>query len=232
MAQPGLLRQALGFESLDLVGIAQGQTNVIKAIEQAELAEGLHIKSQLRAIGLDHDLAFQINGELFDLGAGAAQIALVADYRKNTYSYAPDSDTTAQSGWAPGGNIEAFVVQLPVSKKSISVKEIAGQIDVPLIADKPFAQELAIGIAGRISDYSTSGSVKSYEADARWRPIQNLLFRGSYQRAVRAPNIGELFSPRTTMPEPIVRAVLPSRLNARLLLPVLPRMTVPVPPSV
>ncbi len=137
----------------------------------------------------------QINGKLFDLGAGPAQLALVADYRKNTYSYAPDSDTTAASGWAPAGNIEAYTVQLAVPRKAISVKELAGQIDVPLLADKPFVKELAIGGAARISDYSVSGSVSSYEADLRWRPTDSLLLRGSYQRAVRAPNIAELFSP-------------------------------------
>ncbi|MDE2436057.1 MAG: TonB-dependent receptor [Sphingomonadales bacterium] len=138
---------------------------------------------------------FQINGKLFDLGAGPAQLALVADWRKNTYAYAPDSDVTSLSGFAPGGNVEAFVVQLPVPEKSISVKEFAGQIDVPLISDKPMFKELAIGAAARVSDYSVSGAVTSYEADARWRPTENLLFRGSYQRAVRAPNIAELFSP-------------------------------------
>ncbi len=64
------------------------------------------------------------------------------------------------------------------------------------MADQPFlAQELAIGGAVRYSDYSTVGGVTSYEFDARWRPVQTLLVRGSYQRAVRAPNIGELFSP-------------------------------------
>lgn len=137
----------------------------------------------------------QINGKLFDLGAGPAQLALVADWRKNTYSYVPDADTTADSGWAPGGNIEGYTVQLAVPRKAISVKELAGQIDVPLLADKPFVKELAIGGAARVSDYSVSGSVSSYEADARWRPTDTLLVRGSYQRAVRAPNIAELFSP-------------------------------------
>ena len=137
----------------------------------------------------------QVNGKLFDLGAGPAQIALLGSYRRNTYSYAPDSDATAQSGFAPGGNIEAFVVQLPVPQKAISVKELAGQIDVPLLANRPFFEELAIGGAARISDYSVSGSVTSYEVDGRWRPIKELLFRSSYQRAVRAPNIAELFSP-------------------------------------
>lgn len=137
----------------------------------------------------------QVNGKLFDLGAGPVQLAVVADYRRNTYSFSPDTDLTASSGFAPGANIEGVVNTLPVSTKSISVKEIAGQIDVPLIANKPMFYELAIGAAARVSDYSATGSVTSYEADARWRPVENLLFRGSYQRAVRAPNIGELFSP-------------------------------------
>lgn len=137
----------------------------------------------------------QINGKLFDLGAGPVQLAVVGSYRKNTYEYAPDSDTTPSSGWAPGANVEAFAFQLPVSKKSVNVKEIAGQIDIPLLADRPFFHELAIGAAARVSDYSVTGSVSSYEFDARWSPVENLLIRGSYQRAVRAPNIAELFSP-------------------------------------
>ncbi len=137
----------------------------------------------------------QVNGKLFDLGAGPAQVAFLGGYRKNSYEFSPDSDTTPFSGFAPGANIEGFAFQLPVPKKSISVKEAAVQVDVPLLADKTFFQELAIGAAGRISDYSVSGSVTSYEVDARWRPAKDLLFRGSYQRAVRAPNIAELFSP-------------------------------------
>ncbi|WP_238532585.1 TonB-dependent receptor domain-containing protein [Novosphingobium pentaromativorans] len=138
----------------------------------------------------------QLNGSLFDLGAGPAQIALVANYRRNTYSFSPDSDLTALSGFAPGGNIEGVVNTQPLAKTGISVKEIAAQVDIPLISDKPFVRELAIGAAGRISDYSSTGSVKSYEFDARWRPIESLLIRGGFQRAVRAPNIGELYSPQ------------------------------------
>jgi iron complex outermembrane recepter protein len=137
----------------------------------------------------------QLNGELFDLGAGAAQLALLGSYRKNTYAFAPDINFTSASGFAPGGNVESVVNTLPLAKKGISVKEIAAQIDIPLISEKPLFQELSIGAAGRYSDYSTVGATKTYQADARWRPVNELLFRGSYQRAVRAPNIGELFSP-------------------------------------
>lgn len=137
----------------------------------------------------------QVNTRLFDLGAGPAQLAVLANYRKNTYVFDPDFNRTALSGFAPGSNIEGFVVTIPVSNKAISVKELAGQIDIPLLADRPFVRELGVGAAARVSDYSSTGSVTSYEGDVRWRPIDSLLFRGSYQRAVRAPNIGELFSP-------------------------------------
>ncbi len=129
----------------------------------------------------------QINGKLFDLGAGPAQLAIVGGYRRNTYDFVPDSDLRAQ-------NIESVIASAPASG-NISVKEIAGQIDVPLLADRPFFRELGVGAAVRLSDYSVSGRVTSYEADARWKPLDALLIRGSYQRAVRAPNIGELFTP-------------------------------------
>lgn len=143
----------------------------------------------------------QINGELFDLGAGPVQVAFLGAYRRNTYEYSPDADLVSPNAFNliapgnPGGNIEGVVNTLPVPEQSISVKEAAVQIDVPLLADMPFVQEFAVGAAGRISDYSVTGSVTSYEADVRWRPFEQLLFRGSYQRAVRAPNIGELFQP-------------------------------------
>ncbi|CAN5609861.1 TonB-dependent receptor [soil metagenome] len=129
----------------------------------------------------------QINGKLFDLGAGPAQIAFVADYRRNTYSFVPDSDLAAQG-------IEAVIASSAASG-NISVKEAAAQIDIPLLADRPFFHELGVGAAVRVSNYSSSGTVTSYEGDARWRPVEALLFRGSYQRAVRAPNIGELYTP-------------------------------------
>jgi outer membrane receptor protein involved in Fe transport len=137
----------------------------------------------------------QLNGKLFDLGAGPAQVALVTDYRKNTYSYTPDADVTALSGWAPAANVEAFTAASPVSRKSIDVKELAAQIDIPLLGNRLLVREFAIGAAARVSDYSVTGSVKSFEGDIRWRPVDQVLFRGSYQRAVRAPNIGELYSP-------------------------------------
>jgi len=127
-----------------------------------------------------------VQGSLFNLPAGPVKAALLVDHRKNTYEYQPDSQLASQ-------NIEAVIASQGTTGE-ISVDEYAAQIDVPLLADLPLIHKLNVGGAFRRSDYTTSGSVDSYEGDLRWEPIDSLLIRGGYQRAVRAPNIGELFA--------------------------------------
>jgi iron complex outermembrane recepter protein len=127
-----------------------------------------------------------VQGALFSLPAGDVVAALLADFRRNTYVYSPDSNLANQ-------NIEAVIASQP-SRGAIGVKEFAGQVDVPLLADLPLIKKLSLGAAFRHSDYTTSGGVNSYEGDLKWSPVQSFLVRGGYQRAVRAPNIGELFS--------------------------------------
>jgi outer membrane receptor protein involved in Fe transport len=126
-----------------------------------------------------------VQGSLLTLPAGDLTLAVLAGSRRNDYSYLPDANLAA-------GNIEAIGGGAP-SFGHIKVDEYATQIDVPLLKDKAFARDLSLGAAYRSSRYSTSGNVVSYEADLKWRPIDNVLVRGGYQRAVRAPNIGELF---------------------------------------
>src|SRR5262249_49673725 len=58
---------------------------------------------------------------------------------------------------------------------------------------QPFAYLLEGSIAGRVFDYSTSGTDSTISAGLRWRPIEEILFRGSWGQGFRAPSIGELF---------------------------------------
>lgn len=76
-----------------------------------------------------------------------------------------------------------------------NVKEVYGEFQMPLIQDKPFFQALNIEAGYRYSDYSTSGGVSAYKFGADWAPVEGIRFRGNYQRAVRAPNIYELYLP-------------------------------------
>lgn len=77
------------------------------------------------------------------------------------------------------------------------VKEFFGELRVPLVEDRAFFQTLALGGAYRYSKYSIQGSTDTYKVDAEWAPVRDLRFRASYNRAVRAPNILELFTPAT-----------------------------------
>ncbi|HEY0682900.1 MAG TPA: TonB-dependent receptor [Steroidobacter sp.] len=127
-----------------------------------------------------------VQGDLFSLPAGEVKLAVLGAHRKNTYKYSPDSQLASQ-------NIEAVIASLP-SQGKYDVTEYAAQIDVPILSGITLIERLNLGAAFRRSDYSTSGSVDSYEGDIKWTPVPGLLVRGGYQRAVRAPNIGELFA--------------------------------------
>lgn len=127
-----------------------------------------------------------VQGGIVDLPAGELKIALLGAYRKNEYESSPDSQLASQ-------NIEA-VIASQASRGEYDVNEVAVQIDVPVLAGLPGVERLNVGAAFRRSDYSTSGEVDSYEGDIKWTPVAGLLIRGGYQRAVRAPNIGELFA--------------------------------------
>jgi iron complex outermembrane receptor protein len=82
---------------------------------------------------------------------------------------------------------------LPVLGR-FDVSELFAEARMPLIEGKTGAQSLSIEAGYRFSDYSTGFSTDTYKAGLDWAPIDMLRFRGSYQRAVRAPNVGELFS--------------------------------------
>ncbi|WP_426173944.1 TonB-dependent receptor domain-containing protein [Massilia sp. TWR1-2-2] len=127
-----------------------------------------------------------VQGALFDLPAGELQFSASVNYRKNTYSYLPDSQLAAQ-------NIEA-VIASQRSSGATSVKEAALELRIPLLRDAPFAKTLAVSPGARISDYDISGIAKTWKVDAEWSPIHSVMVRGGVQHSIRAPNIGELFS--------------------------------------
>ncbi len=131
------------------------------------------------------DIQGVAQGSLFALPAGDVKMALLADHRRNTYQYSPDSQLAAQ-------NIEA-VVASQAAQGAIGVNEVAVQFDFPILEEAPLAKKLDFDTAFRHSDYTSSGGVNSFEGDIKWTPVNGLLVRGGYQRAVRAPNIGELY---------------------------------------
>jgi iron complex outermembrane receptor protein len=82
---------------------------------------------------------------------------------------------------------------LPVHGR-FDVSELFAEARLPLVEGKTGIQTLSIEAGYRFSDYSTGFSTDTYKAGLDYAPVDSLRFRGSYQRAVRAPNVGELFS--------------------------------------
>lgn len=77
-----------------------------------------------------------------------------------------------------------------------NVYEAFGEVDVPLLADRPFFNELGLTAAGRVSDYGgATGKVFAWNVGGRWSPVRDITFRVNYGKAVRAPNYTETDSP-------------------------------------
>lgn len=75
------------------------------------------------------------------------------------------------------------------------VIEIFGEIGTTIVEGVPGLEELRIEGAARYGDYSTVGGVFTWAVNGFYSPIEDVRFRGTFSRAVRAPNISELFAP-------------------------------------
>jgi len=127
-----------------------------------------------------------IGGELFALHSGADPIMFTggAEYRKEKSSDVWDVLT---QGGLNAGNA------LPPTSGSFNVKEVYGELRVPLIQDS-FVHEASISGAARYSDYNTVGGTFSWNVGAEIAPIPDVRLRATYAETVRAPNISELYA--------------------------------------
>jgi outer membrane receptor protein involved in Fe transport len=117
-------------------------------------------------------------------------VSFGAEYRRETLVTHPD--TEAESGDINGGGGAT-----PAQDGAFDVKELFGEVRVPIIQDVSFAKDLSLEAGYRASNYSSSGAVESYKAALDWQIVDDIRLRTSFQRAVRAPNVSELFRPDT-----------------------------------
>ena len=106
-----------------------------------------------------------------------------------------DFDRTADNTYHDG-SILGQTSKLEDLAGGYSVNEIFVEANVPLLADLSFARNMTLDLAYRWSDYSTSGPSSTYRVGLDWQVLEWLRFRTGYNRAVRAPNIAELFTPQ------------------------------------
>jgi iron complex outermembrane recepter protein len=128
----------------------------------------------------------------------AINFAVGAEFRK--YGASQRADSLAKTPGELGGAGGAA----PDIDGGYSVYEFYGELVAPLIQDKPGFEDLTIKGGIRYSSYKVDAPTKpkynttTYKGEIAWSPVRDIKFRGGYSRAVRAPNISELFTPVTT----------------------------------
>lgn len=127
---------------------------------------------------------FNFSGDIVELPAGPLGFAVGYEYREQEGSFTPDPVVVAGES--------AGVPSSPTSGR-FDVDEFFLELNVPLLKDQPFADELELSYAIRNSDYNTIGDDDTNKFGVRWKPIEDLMFRATWSEGFRAPGIGELF---------------------------------------
>jgi iron complex outermembrane recepter protein len=127
----------------------------------------------------------------------AVSFAIGGEYRQ--YTARVEADTLGQSGDLGGAGGAT-----PTTEGGFDVYEAFGELIAPLVQDRPFFHSLTLEAGIRYSHYTVDApntpkfNTTTWKVGGSWEPIPSVKFRGNYSRAVRAPNISELFSPQNT----------------------------------
>ena len=113
------------------------------------------------------------------------KVAFGAEYRRDALSSTTDAAFASGDGAGQGGPTIGL-------SGDADVAEVFGEIQIPLFNDQPWAYSASIDAAYRRSEYENFGT-DTYKVGADYAPIEDIRFRASYSRAVRAPNVIELF---------------------------------------
>ncbi|MBN8922832.1 MAG: TonB-dependent receptor [Rhodanobacter sp. 68-29] len=139
--------------------------------------------SQATLQSISKEYTANITGGLFDLPAGEVGFAAGYEHRKVSGFAIPDQlassgKTTDLAAGATYGNY--------------TINEGYVELNVPLLKDLPGAKLLSIDVASRYSHYSNFGSTTNNKYSFQWKPISDLLVRGTYAEGFRAPTLDDV----------------------------------------
>jgi iron complex outermembrane receptor protein len=146
------------------------------------------------------NLGGSLSGTAFDNWAGPVKFALSAEARFNDYLVDSNASPTAKvdcTGLRICSSSLALWAQnvIAPAHASNNVWEFAGEINAPLLKDVPLVQSLDLNLAGRYTDYSTSGAVQTWKIGIDHHVNDTIRFRATTSIDIRAPTLNDLFSP-------------------------------------
>lgn len=125
-----------------------------------------------------------ITGPIVSLPAGDLSFAAGAEHRAEYGEFIPDalSQTGSSTNLAAGPTSGGY-----------KVDELYAELFVPILRDVAFAKDLSLSLASRHSDYDTFGKTTNNKIGFTWKPINQLMFRGTRADGFRAPTIADLY---------------------------------------
>jgi outer membrane receptor protein involved in Fe transport len=118
------------------------------------------------------------------------KVSLGVDYRREELVEQVDQENISGDLSGSGG-------ATPPAAGSFTVREAYFETRAPLVTDQVLVKSLNFEAGYRSSEYSSVGHTDTYKFAGDWSPISDIKFRASYNHAVRAPNIDELYTPST-----------------------------------
>ena len=131
-----------------------------------------------------------VNGNLFDLPAGSVSMAAGYSYRKEHQNFSVDQVSIS--------DVNGFC-EVPSTCSSpvavgFNVKEAYAEVLIPVLSDMPLVHSLNVDIGDRYSKYSNFGSTSNWKIAVEYRPIEDLLLRGTVSKVFRAPTISDIYA--------------------------------------
>jgi outer membrane receptor protein involved in Fe transport len=142
------------------------------------------------AYSIEKTYSLDFNGGLFDLPAGTVQLAGGASYRKE-YTHST-VDPLLLIDPATGNCTLGSQCSSPL-QGGYNVKEGYAELFIPVLKDLPGIQALNIDLGDRYSKYSNFGSTNNGKIAIEYRPITDLLLRGTVSDVFRAPTVGNVY---------------------------------------
>lgn len=177
-----------GCVPLNLFGVvAPGQQSAAIDYITGDSIRDWHMKQQAADLIL--------RGRLFNLPAGPVGFAGGVHWREFDVDVRADPLSASRPG---GATVFRVGNTIPFSG-SEEVKEAFAEIVIPVLRDNRFAKHLELDLAGRLTDYRTSGQVETWKAGINYTINDVLRLRGTRSRDIRAPNIQELFAAGQTL---------------------------------
>lgn len=172
---------------INLFGVASPSPEAVAYVNSiAELDEKAEQYNVLGYISSD-------TGNFFELPGGPIRGVLGFEWRRESAQQVPDALSATGVTF-----FNAFDGFFP---PALNVIEGFAELELPILANVPFAEELTISGAARVSDYDSgggnTGTVWAYNANLIYSPIEDLRLRANYSRAVRAPTLSNLFAAQT-----------------------------------